>query len=518
MAADDIEQRRDPTTNREVERKVRVPEDFELPPLEGVVPGVVTVERGEPISLDAAYHDTEDVRLVRWGATLRRRTGGTDEGWHLKLPVEGAGPGVRDELGLPLDAGETGHVPAPIADVVRSLVREASLVHLATVRTGRTPFVLRDGQGEQLAELVDDRVEIVEGDQVVRTFREIEVEARGEDADDLLDAVVAVYQDAGGTPGTQGKGVAALGARAGGAPDVVVPEWPGPQGPAGDVLRCLLAVNVRKLLLEEVRVRRDLPDAVHQMRVAARTMRSALRTLSALVDEEWADGLRAELKATADALGVYRDTEVHLKRLEKHARSLPPEDGGRAVQAIDGWLRQRLDEGRRAALEELGSDRHLRLLIELVAAAREPRLTKKARKPAQDVLPTLVKKSAMKLAKAVDGAFDGRARRGLAQDADPGQACALRGGGGGARPRHGCAGVGRGVREGDRPARRPARRRRRPGGAARAGRPSGHRRPDRATPSGCCTRSRSTWSVGTARSSRASGRTSARRPRARRCT
>lgn len=283
-------------------------------------------------------------------------------------------------------------------------------MHLATVRTGRTPFVLRDGQGEQLAELVDDRVEIVEGDQVVRTFREIEVEARGEDADDLLDAVVAVYQDAGGTPGTQGKGVAALGARAGGAPDVVVPEWPGPQGPAGDVLRCLLAVNVRKLLLEEVRVRRDLPDAVHQMRVAARTMRSALRTLSALVDEEWADGLRAELKATADALGVYRDTEVHLKRLEKHARSLPPEDGGRAVQAIDGWLRQRLDEGRRAALEELGSDRHLRLLIELVAAAREPRLTKKARKPAQDVLPTLVKKSAMKLAKAVDGlSMDGPA-------------------------------------------------------------------------------------------------------------
>ncbi|MDT0377580.1 hypothetical protein RM572_02170 [Streptomyces sp. DSM 42041] len=29
----------------------------------------------------------EDGRLVADGMTLRRRTGGDDEGWHLKLPV-----------------------------------------------------------------------------------------------------------------------------------------------------------------------------------------------------------------------------------------------------------------------------------------------------------------------------------------------------------------------------------------------------------------------------------------------
>ena len=37
--------------------------------------------------LTAAYLDTDDLRLARWRVSLRRREGGTDEGWHLKLPV-----------------------------------------------------------------------------------------------------------------------------------------------------------------------------------------------------------------------------------------------------------------------------------------------------------------------------------------------------------------------------------------------------------------------------------------------
>jgi hypothetical protein len=114
-----------------VERKVRVPDDFTVPALQAAVPAVVEVRVGEEITLRAAYHDTEDLRLVRWGATLRRRTGGTDEGWHLKLPVEGAGHGVRDELGLPLDAGDVGELPEEISRLVRAFAREAPRVHLA---------------------------------------------------------------------------------------------------------------------------------------------------------------------------------------------------------------------------------------------------------------------------------------------------------------------------------------------------------------------------------------------------
>lgn len=400
-ARDHAEDATDPTTYREVERKVRVPDEFSLPPLEGVIAGLVEVRTGEPVTLEAAYHDTEDMRLIRWGATLRRRTGGSDEGWHLKLPVEGAGPGVRDELALPLDAGPVGAVPSKISALVRALVREAPLVHLATVRTRRTPHLLLDGDGEQLAELVDDRVEVFRNEDAVGSFHEIEVEAGGPDAEELLDAVVGRLVAEGGTPGSASKAATAFGVRAAGSPDVVVPVWSGPKDPAGDAVRCVLSAHVRKLLLEDVRVRRDLPDAVHQMRVAARTLRSALRTFRSLVDREWADQLRDELRATADALGAARDTEVHLARLEEHARSLSPEDGAHAVPAVDAWLRERLAEAKKAAVAELDSDRHLRLLVDLVDAVREPRLTSRARDDAEDVFPPLIRKAARKLDKAV---------------------------------------------------------------------------------------------------------------------
>ena len=49
--------------------------------------------------LSATYYDTADLRLLRSRMTLRRRRGGSDAGWHLKLP---AGADSRDEVRHPL--------------------------------------------------------------------------------------------------------------------------------------------------------------------------------------------------------------------------------------------------------------------------------------------------------------------------------------------------------------------------------------------------------------------------------
>jgi hypothetical protein len=38
--------------------------------------------------LEAVYFDTSDLRMLQSGVTLRRREGGLDEGWHLKLPAD----------------------------------------------------------------------------------------------------------------------------------------------------------------------------------------------------------------------------------------------------------------------------------------------------------------------------------------------------------------------------------------------------------------------------------------------
>src|SRR5512142_2379161 len=63
--------------------------------------GVAAVSQQDEQLLDAVYYDTADLRLLGAGITLRRRTGGEDAGWHLKLP---AGADTRDEIRLPLAA------------------------------------------------------------------------------------------------------------------------------------------------------------------------------------------------------------------------------------------------------------------------------------------------------------------------------------------------------------------------------------------------------------------------------
>src|SRR5216684_9345943 len=75
---------------------------FHLPDLNGVLDGV-TVTPPEAARLETVYHDTPDLRLARWGVSLRYRAG---EGWTLKLsplPGSASSPSVleRTELNFP---------------------------------------------------------------------------------------------------------------------------------------------------------------------------------------------------------------------------------------------------------------------------------------------------------------------------------------------------------------------------------------------------------------------------------
>src|SRR3954469_20418892 len=74
----------------EIERKFDVDPGFVLPDLTGV-DGVARVEEPEERRLEAVYHDTADLRLARAAVTMRRRTGGPDAGWHVKLPQAAGG-------------------------------------------------------------------------------------------------------------------------------------------------------------------------------------------------------------------------------------------------------------------------------------------------------------------------------------------------------------------------------------------------------------------------------------------
>ena len=71
---------------RETEIKYEAAAGMALPSFADL-PQVARTREAAEEKLDADYFDTDDLRLIRAGITLRRRRGGHDAGWHLKLPA-----------------------------------------------------------------------------------------------------------------------------------------------------------------------------------------------------------------------------------------------------------------------------------------------------------------------------------------------------------------------------------------------------------------------------------------------
>src|ERR1700758_871961 len=137
----------------EVERKFDVVDSTVSPSFDGLA-AVARVERGLPHELDAVYFDTPGRDLAGHRITLRRRTGGSDAGWHLKLP---AGPEARTEVRAPLGE-DNAEVPGELRDVVLAIVRDRPLEAVARIRTCRTVQQLYSEDGRTLSEFADDQV------------------------------------------------------------------------------------------------------------------------------------------------------------------------------------------------------------------------------------------------------------------------------------------------------------------------------------------------------------------------
>ena len=361
---------------------------FHLPDLNGVVDGV-TVTPPEAVRLETVYFDTADLRLARWGVSLRHRAG---EGWTLKLPpirasADGpAGPLLeRDELTF--QGGAKRPPPAAVA-VVRAYVRTAELIPVARLSTVRRRVRLLDGSGARLAEVVDDEVSVRDGRRVAARFREIEVEVTGE-ADGIVAPLVARLRGAGaGAPDPTPKHIRALGPRAMESPEVA-PLVVEAESPARDVIRSVIAQSVAALLYNDPLVRTSGdPEAVHQARVATRKLRSHLRTFGPLLDQEWTEPLRSELGWLALSLGAVRDQEVLLERLRERAKSLPANDLRSALGVLH-LLEADIEGLRKKLLADLDSTRYVDLLERLVAAAHAPAAMPEADQAASAVLPKL---------------------------------------------------------------------------------------------------------------------------------
>lgn len=363
----------------EVETELKYEAGAEVPALEEL-PGVSGVEGPETVRLSAVYFDTADLRLIRHGATLRRRTGGSDEGWHLKVPV---GDDSRVELRLPLDEGPaTNAPPTELAELTFGMARGAEIRPVVLLKTKRRIWRLYGTGGRYLAEVAEDRVTArrLDGTSTVDKWRELEVELADADAGPALDQAL---RKAGLRRAQHSSKLARV---------LPVPAAPPVGDTAGDVLLAYLRTQYDELVQQDLRVRRDEPDSVHQMRVASRRLRSALRAYKRLLPGT--SRLRDDLRWLGRRLAESRDLEVQQEHFQSEVAGLP-EDlvVGPVAARFTRHFGPALAAARSTVLKTLGDKRYRRLLDSVDHLLADPQLTSRASRPAARELPSHVRRA-----------------------------------------------------------------------------------------------------------------------------
>ncbi len=314
----------------ETERKYDVPARSGHPDLTGLTasgPRAVP-----PVRLDAVYYDTPHLTLTSHRVTLRRRTGGEDEGWHLKLPHDL--PDTRTEVRAPLT--DDAVPPRELRAEIAALVRARPLTPVVRLRTTRRRILLLDADGAALAEVAFDDVRADPGPE----WSEVEVELQGGGTPELLDAVEERLLAAGLHRSASGSKLArALGEA---RPPTAADRPPATPGTAGHTATAYLSAQLTAILTLDPAVRRAEgaeEDAVHKMRVATRRARSALRSFRRVLDRRATRPLAVELKWLASVLGTERDREVLTERLAVRLSELEPDLGQRQAEALRARLR-----------------------------------------------------------------------------------------------------------------------------------------------------------------------------------
>jgi CHAD domain-containing protein len=368
----------------EIERKYDVTLSTALPDLLSI-DGVARVEQSQVFALDAVYFDTEAFTLASHHITLRRRTGGDDAGWHLKLPVS---QDERSELHEPLGA-DSESVPRRLREQVAVIVRAQHLTPIMRLTTHRTVHRLRGPSDELLALFCDDAVETAQllGEPLQQSWREWELELVDGDIPflDAAERLFAVHRIS--RSDSPSKLTRALGDSA--------PQHPEPAVTASGSADALLAAALREYREELVRndplVRAERPESIHDMRIAIARFRAALGTFHTLLPDGEASMLRRELGWIGHVLGAVRDLDVIAARLAGRLRAESVlQVIGPIAERISHQLAQETSAAKTVLLDTLDSKRYFRLLDTIDALLADPRLSKSVAGAATDLLPGFI--------------------------------------------------------------------------------------------------------------------------------
>jgi len=317
--------------------------------------------------LVSVYYDTPDGALAARGYRLRVRN--KDSGFEQTLKQSGKATGLftRGEwtcrqTGDQPDIAALGDVPLP--EHLRHL-RGDDLAVICRIDVDRKTTMLELPDGGA-AELVLDIGQAMTDDSIV-PLAEVELELKAGPPEQLfavaqqLNAIAPVRLQTRSKPeqvlARQSDG-GAVWHKAGNLKLAATQS-------VDEVLEAIFASALAHLLANERCARERLHiEGVHQMRVAVRRLRSALRLFRPLLPADARERLDGELQWLASSLGPARDMDVFRSELLDGAVTAIEDDA--AFSALERQAVELQDEAYAAVAAALGSSRYSGLILELL--------------------------------------------------------------------------------------------------------------------------------------------------------
>ncbi|MCJ2035328.1 CHAD domain-containing protein [Methylobacterium sp. J-068] len=318
--------------------------------------------------LTSTYHDTPDGDLRKAGLTLRVRRAGDAfvqtvkvaskaAGLFDRAEWEGAIPGDRPDL------AQLGETPLP---ALLETVSDPSLVPVFATLVERRSRSVSYGASRIEVAFDEGRIQTPSGD---APLWELELELKAGEPEDLFTLAQALSETVPLRLGALSKSARGFSLIDGTLrrPSKAGPVHLGPEATAGDAFRAIAqACTVQLRLNEDVFLHDHDPEALHQLRVALRRLRSAFTLFKpVLAGDATAGHLREEIKRITEPFGHARNLDVFL------GETLPAEVARRPDEPGLDDLRARLEAERSraydAVLSTLESPEWRGLVLELAS-------------------------------------------------------------------------------------------------------------------------------------------------------
>ena len=325
------------------------------------------------------YCDTADRRLLAAGYACRQRRVGRARALLVTLkqitPTSTA-IHTREELEIELrqDAPPTQWQASPARERVLSIIGDAPLQKLFQLDQTRTKReVMKDGT--PIAEWSVDEVRVRVGNRRVK-FAELEIELKpAGTAEDLARLAASVQAEWHLAPVTQSKFARALAwvdeanatpPKRRRAPRIRLDDT------MAEAARKTLLLHWGRMLAHEAGAREGTDiEQVHDMRVATRRMRAALRVFAEFLDTDAFKPFAKMLRRTARVLGAVRDLDVFREKTQRYLDTLPDERKAELEPLLAAWQTE-YQRARGELIEWLDSVAYARFKTEFTEFLQTP--------------------------------------------------------------------------------------------------------------------------------------------------